>query len=114
MYAIYRGFKDGAAKFVREIRFLVVNAVLIAGVLIVAAIFEVTEIQIESGPIQTQVYALLTWLPFAAVLAAVLAFWRKARRDAPALLAREAAEVAQDGGESQGERYEAGSPTPSP
>ncbi len=113
-YAIYRGFRYGAAAFVREIRFLIVNVILIAGVLIVAATFEVTEIQIELGPVQTQIYALLTWLPFAVVFAAVLVFWRKARKDAPAIVAREAAEAAQNDGGYQGEKDEAGSPAPSP
>ena len=53
-YAIYLGFKRGRGWFVREIRFLLVNIVLIAGMLIVAAVFEVSEIQIASGPPETQ------------------------------------------------------------
>jgi len=121
VYAVYLGFKSGWAKFVREIRFLLVNVVLIAGVLIVAATFEVAEIQIEQGPAQTQVYALLTWIPFVAVFAGVLTFWRRARRAAPALEERDAAEMAQReeaspfiGGQSQpqpqGEKDAAGSP----
>ena len=47
VYAIAAGFSKGWALFVRELRFLVVSVALIGGVLIVAAIFEVTEIQIE-------------------------------------------------------------------
>jgi uncharacterized membrane protein SpoIIM required for sporulation len=123
VYAMYLGFKNGWAKFVREIRFLLVNVILIAGVLIVAAIFEVTEIQFEQGPVQTQAYALLTWIPFVVVFAGVLTFWRRARRAAPALEEREAAEMAQrdqaspfiGGGQVQpqpeSEKDAAGSPT---
>jgi hypothetical protein len=121
VYAMYLGFKSGWAKFVREIRFLLVNIILIAGVLIVAATFEVTEIQIEQGPVQTQVYALLTWIPFVVVFAVVLTFWRRARRDAPALEERDAAEMArkeeasqvmagQGQPQPQGEKDAAGSP----
>jgi len=93
VYAGYRGFKDGWARFVREIRFLIVNIVLIAAVLVVAATFEVTEIQFEQGPPQTQADALLTWLPFVVVLAGFLIFWRRARREGPALEERDAAEM---------------------
>lgn len=120
-YAIYLGFKSGWAKFVREIRFLLVNIILIAGVLIVAATFEVTEIQFEQGPVQTQAYALLTWIPFVVVFAGVLRFWRRARREAPAIEEREAAEMAQNAEVAQalegkgqpqphGEKDAAGSP----
>jgi hypothetical protein len=73
-----------------------VSLILIAGVLIVAATFEVTEIQIESGP--TPAYALLTWIPFVVVFAGVLVYWRRAKRDAPELEARDAAERAQNDG----------------
>ena len=122
VYAMYLGFKSGWARFVREIKFLLVNVILIAGVLIVAATFEVVEIQIEQGPVRTQAYALLTWIPFVVVFAGVLTFWRRARKAAPALEERDAAEMAQReeasqviGGQSQpqpqGEKDAAGSPT---
>jgi uncharacterized membrane protein SpoIIM required for sporulation len=124
VYAVYQGFKSGWARFVREIRFLIVNVIMIAVVLIVAATFEVTEIQIESGPPQTQLLALLTWIPFVVVFWAMLRFWRSAKRDAPALEEQEAAEMAQrelpsqvvtDQGQPQpqGEKDAAGSPTSS-
>jgi hypothetical protein len=71
-----------------------VNVILIAGVLFVAATFEVTEIQIEQGPPETQVYVFLTWLPFILVLAGFLSFWRRARKETPVIEEREAAEMA--------------------
>jgi hypothetical protein len=40
-------------------------------------------------------YALLTWLPFAFVLAGAIVFWKRARRDAPVLESRGAEEVPQ-------------------
>jgi len=118
VYAIFLGFRRGWTMFIREIRFLVVNIILIAGVLIVAAIFEVTEIQFEQGPAQTQAYALLTWIPFVVVFAGVLKFWRSARRDAPAIEEREAEGLAPESNivvvegqpPPQGEKGEAGSP----
>lgn len=122
VYAIYRGFRDGWGWFLREIRYLFVNIILIAGVLIVAATFEVTEIQLEQGP--DPAYALLTWFPFVVVFAGVVIFWRRAKRDAPALEEREAAEFAQSKesqglGEQgqpqpQGEKDAAAGPTSSP
>jgi uncharacterized membrane protein SpoIIM required for sporulation len=96
VYAIYRGFRGGWARFVKEIRFLVVNIILIAIVLTVAAIFEVTEIQIEmltaSAPPTdpSHLYVLLTWLPFVAVFVGVITFWRRARREAPLLESQDA------------------------
>jgi uncharacterized membrane protein SpoIIM required for sporulation len=106
LYAIYVGSKTGWARFRREIKLLVVNAILIAGVLIVAAVFEVTEIQIETltappAPPLESALVFLTWIPFAAVLAGVVSFWRSARRDAPGLEARDAPEVVQNEGESR-------------
>jgi uncharacterized membrane protein SpoIIM required for sporulation len=98
---LYLGFKNGWAYFVRETRFLIVNLILIAGVLATAAIFEVTEIQFEQGPAQTQAYALLTWIPFVAVFAGVLTFWRRAKREAPALEERNAEEMAANEPNSQ-------------
>jgi uncharacterized membrane protein SpoIIM required for sporulation len=95
LYYIYVGFRRGWGRFVREIRFLLVNIFLIAGVLIVAAAFEVTEIQFEQGPAATQPLAFVTWLPFVAVFALEVRFWMKARREAPALEAQEAEELAQ-------------------
>lgn len=93
VYAIYLGFKDGWSRFVREIRYLIVNVMLIALVLIVAATFEVTEIQLEQGPYP--LLSLATWIPFVLVFWVGLRFWRSAKRDAPALEAHEAAEMAQ-------------------
>ncbi len=84
-YNIYLGLKRGRAWFVRELRFLLVNIGLVAGMLIVAAVFEVAEIQIGSGPPETQGLAILTWLPFALVLIVAIRFWRKARQEAPIL-----------------------------
>ena len=76
-------------KIPREITFILVNVALIAGVLIVAAVFEVAEIQLESANASasatslSQVLPLLTWLPFLLVLGGVIVFWRRARREAP-------------------------------
>lgn len=84
-YNIYLGLKRGRGWFLRELRFLLVNIGLIAVMLIVAAVFEVSEIQIASGPPETQPLALLTWLPFLVILVFVIKFWRKARREAPML-----------------------------
>jgi uncharacterized membrane protein SpoIIM required for sporulation len=127
VYAIAAGFSRGWAIFVREIRFLIVSVVLMAGVLAVAAVFEVTEIQIEiltqapAPPIEAAL-VFLTWIPFVLVFAGALSFWRKARREAPELEAREAEETRRQreallgaGGQAppqtQGERDTAGSPT---
>ena len=49
VHAAYIGFRRGWARSLKEIRFLLVNFILIVGVLVVAAIFEVSEIQIASG-----------------------------------------------------------------
>jgi uncharacterized membrane protein SpoIIM required for sporulation len=128
VYGVYLGLSRGREWFAREVRFLLVNLVLIAVVLIVAAIFEVTEIQLEmmfgpTAPPQEQAYVLLTWLPFALVLAGVIVFWRRARREAPALEERDSAAMAADHGAPQvvgdqgppeGEKGAAGSPTSSP
>jgi uncharacterized membrane protein SpoIIM required for sporulation len=96
LYAIYFGLRHGWARFRRELRFLVVNVLLVAGVLIAAAVIEVAEIQLASnfgdiGPF----LALLTWVPFLVLVAGAVAFWRKANRDAPIL---EAEEEARDAG----------------
>jgi uncharacterized membrane protein SpoIIM required for sporulation len=129
LYSIYLGFKIGWMRFVREIRFLFVNFILVAMVLILAAVFEVAEIQIEtmtaSAPPQdpSHAYALLTWLPFLVVFAGVIVFWRRARREAPALEERDSlgrapdegtSQVVGDKGLQQNEKGAAGSPTPSP
>jgi uncharacterized membrane protein SpoIIM required for sporulation len=120
VYAIYLGFKKGSRYFVRELRFLLVTLLLIVGVLIVAALFEVSEIQIATASPDGAFYALLTWLPFGAVFAGVLVFWRRARREAPALEAREEAGDASQSPEDQGrprtegEEDAAGGPAPSP
>jgi len=97
-YAIAVGFGRGWAVFVRELRFLVVSIVLMVGVLMVAAIFEVTEIQIESifappAPPIEEALVFLTWIPFAVVFAGALSFWRRAKIEAPELEAKEAAET---------------------
>jgi uncharacterized membrane protein SpoIIM required for sporulation len=95
LYAIFYGFKHGWARFRRELRFLFVNVLLIGGVLGVAAIFEVAEIQLSSSQdIVVQALALATWLPFLLILAGVIMFWRKARREAPVLEAQEETERA--------------------
>ena len=118
--AIYLGFKKGSRYLVREFRFLVVSLLLIVGVLIVAAVFEVSEIQIASASPEGAFYALLTWLPFAAVFAGAIVFWRRARRDAPQIEAREATGDASRDAEGQrpaqtdGEQGATGSPTYSP
>lgn len=95
IYAIFVGFRRGWARLFKEMRYLVVNLMLIAVVLIVAATFEVTEIQIEQGPRATQPFALLTWIPFVGVFALGLMFWRRARREAPAIEERE---ITEEGG----------------
>ncbi len=127
VYAIAAGFSKGWAIFVRELRFLVVSIILIAGVLIVAAIFEVTEIQIAvltqapAPPIEGAL-VFVTWIPFALVFAGVLSFWRSAKREAPELEAKEAEDARRQadallgpGGQAQpqtqGEKDTAGSPT---
>jgi len=127
LYAVGVGFSRGWAIFVRELRFLVVNTALIAGVLIVAAIFEVTEIQIEiltappAPPIEGALVFLM-WVPFAMVFAGALSFWRKAKIEAPELEAKEAEEARRQADallgvgarappQTQGEKDAAGSPT---
>jgi uncharacterized membrane protein SpoIIM required for sporulation len=116
--AVYFGFKKGPRYFLRELRFLLVSLLLIVGVLVVAALFEVSEIQIATGYPDGAFYALLTWLPFGAVLAGVIVFWRRARRDAPEIEAREASRYgshdSEGQGQTQGEMGAAGSPTHPP
>ncbi len=90
-FAILRGLRVGWMRTASEFRYLIANVILIAGVLLVAATFEVAEIQIEQGPPQTQVYVLLTWLPFVLVFAGFVVFWRRARREAPEIEERDAA-----------------------
>jgi len=107
LYAIFAGFKHGWTAFIREVRFLFVNLMLIAGVLVVAAVFEVTEIQIEMltappAPAIEGALVFLTWIPFVAVFAGALAFWKRARREAPELEARDAAEMTQNAGSLRG------------
>jgi hypothetical protein len=107
LYAIFAGLKHGWGAFVREVRFLLVSLMLIAGVLVVAAVFEVTEIQIEMltappAPAIDGLLVFLTWIPFVAVFAGARAFWKRARREAPELEARDAAEMTQNGGSLQG------------
>ena len=101
VFAIYLGFKKGPRYFVRELRFLLVNLLLIVGVLIVAAVFEVSEIQIATASPEGAFYALLTWLPFAAIFAGVMIFWRRARRDAPEIETREESGDASQNGENE-------------
>ncbi len=106
---IYLGFKKGGGYFMRELRFFLVNLMLIGAVLIVAAVFEVSEIQIASGLAGGAFYALLTWIPFAVLFAGVVSYWRRARRDAPALeeqdAPRDASQVAGEQGEQQPQLY---------
>ncbi len=94
VYAVVRGFRSGWGRLVREVRYLIASVILIACVLVVAATFEVAEIQIEQGPPQTQLFVFLTWLPFALLFAGGLAYWRRARKEAPLIEEREAAEMA--------------------
>ena len=125
-YFVY-AMSRGVTGFLREARFLVVSVMLIAGVLIVAAVFEVAEIQIETAfaapaPLWEQTLVFLTWVPFVAVFVGAMRFWRAARRDAPELEARDAAETARreeappaigghDQPQPQSEEDAAGSPT---
>jgi uncharacterized membrane protein SpoIIM required for sporulation len=127
VYAIAAGFRRGWAVFVKELRFLVVSTVVMAGILFVAAVFEVTEIQIElltqpPAPPAESALVFLMWLPFALLFARALSFWRRARSEAPGLEAKEAEEARREadalmgvGGQAppraQGERDAAGSPT---
>jgi uncharacterized membrane protein SpoIIM required for sporulation len=100
-YAIFTGFRGGWTRLARELRFFVVNILLIAGVLLVAAAFEVSEIQLESSP--QPALAFLTWIPFVLVAVGVVRFWRRARVDAPALEERDASEAAsRAGGQATG------------
>lgn len=112
-YAIGQAFRRGRGRAIKEMWFLVANVILIAIVLLVAAVFEVTEIQIERGPPDIQVYLFATWLPFILVFAGFLTIWRRARREVPAIEEREASErgepvappdsgIAQGGGETPG------------
>jgi len=98
------GLRGGRRGFVNELGKLVVNLILIAGVLIVAATFEVTEIQIQamnaSKPATdpAQLLPLITWIPFAAIAAGAVAFWKRARRDLKGLEERDAAAPAPPSG----------------
>jgi uncharacterized membrane protein SpoIIM required for sporulation len=99
-YAIYLGLRRGWRRFAKEIPFLFVNLILIAGVLSVAAVFEVSEIQIAGSSAEGPFYAFLTWLPFALVFAGVIIFWTRAKKDAPALEESGQPGTAVDGGSS--------------
>ena len=127
VYAFAAGFRRGWAVFVRELRFLVVSVMVIIGVLMVAAIFEVTEIQIElftqppAPPIEGALVFLM-WVPFALLFAGGMSFWRRAKREAPELEAREAEESRREAEalrgvsgrvppQTQGEKDPTGSPT---
>jgi len=85
VHAIYLGFKRGRSYLLRELRFLIVNIVLIAAVLMVAAVFEVSEIQLATAIPGGELVSLLTWVPFAVLFVIVLSFWRRARREAPTI-----------------------------
>jgi uncharacterized membrane protein SpoIIM required for sporulation len=127
VYAIATGFSRGWAVFVKELRFLVVSIVVTAGVLIIAAIFEVAEIQVEiltqpPAPPAEGALVFLAWIPFALLFAGAVSFWRQAKREAPELEAKEAEESRRQaealfgaGGQAppqvQGEKDAAGSPT---
>jgi uncharacterized membrane protein SpoIIM required for sporulation len=93
LYAFYYGFRRGWGRLRREFRFLWVNVMLIGVVLIVAAVIEVTEIQIATifQGTPNESLALLTWIPFFLILVGVAKFWRKAKRDGPMLQAQEEA-----------------------
>jgi uncharacterized membrane protein SpoIIM required for sporulation len=121
-YAIYLGLRRGWGRFAKEIPYLFVNVILIAGVLLVAAVFEVSEIQIAGSSAEGPFYAFFTWLPFAFVLAGAIVFWTRAKRDAPALEGSGPPGTAPDadsppavgGGDLPQYEREAGSPTSSP
>lgn len=93
VYAIGQSFRRGWRRTVKEMRYAIANVIMIALVLLVAAVFEVTEIQLERGPPQTQVYVFATWLPFMLVFLGFLTIWRRARKEAPAIEEREASEI---------------------
>lgn len=72
-----------------EAKLFVTNAALIVLVLIVAALLEVTEIQIEmatttpsGAPTSAAPLVFLTWVPFFAIAWWVLRFWRSSVREA--------------------------------
>ncbi|MDG7020708.1 MAG: stage II sporulation protein M [Nitrososphaerota archaeon] len=75
-----------------EARLFVVNLGLIVLVLIVAAVFEVGEIQIEAAtttasgaPTPEAPVIFLTWVPFFVIVWWVSRFWRASVRDAPSI-----------------------------
>jgi len=103
LYAVYAGFSRGWGVFTREIRFLFVSILSIVGILLIAAVFEVTEIQIEfftqpPAPAAEGLLVLLTWIPFAYVFWKAVSFWRSSRKVASQLEAMDAAEAAQSQG----------------
>jgi uncharacterized membrane protein SpoIIM required for sporulation len=108
-YALFRVARHGWGVFRREVRFLLVNIILIAGVLIVAATIEVTEIQLEAlGSTNFgqagSIIAFLTWIPALVIIAFATRFWRQAKKQAPELEEKEKAEdgVTEEGGVGQG------------
>jgi hypothetical protein len=106
----------------REVPYILANLALIVGMLVVAAVFEVTEIQLEqvgasaSPTSPSQALPLLTWLPFFVVLAVGIVYWRRARREAPALYEREREEATarapQEDLASSGDEGGGGPPSP--
>jgi uncharacterized membrane protein SpoIIM required for sporulation len=108
-YALFRVARRGWGVFRREVRFLLVNIILIAGVLIVAATIEVTEIQLEAlGSANFgqagSIIAFLTWIPALVIIAFATRFWRRAKKQAPELEEKEKAEdgLTEEGGVAQG------------
>jgi uncharacterized membrane protein SpoIIM required for sporulation len=96
-YALFRVARYGRSVFIREVRFLLVNIILIAGVLIVAATVEVTEIQLEAvGSADFgqagSIIAFLTWVPALVIITLAVRFWRRAKKQAPELEEKEKAE----------------------
>ena len=99
------GLRGGRRGLVRELRTLAVNIVLIGGVLAVAAVFEVSEIQIQvmnaSKPATDPIQALplVMWAPWIVIAWGAYRFWNRARREASGLEERDAAAPAPPGGE---------------
>lgn len=114
-YALFRVARHGWGVVRREVRFLLVNIILIAGVLIVAATIEVTEIQLEAAGSAAygqdgSIIAFLTWIPALIIMVFVARFWRRARKQAPMLEEKEKAEdgLTEEGGVAQGPTAEGG------
>jgi uncharacterized membrane protein SpoIIM required for sporulation len=108
-YAFVRVARNGWGVFRREVRFVLVNILLIAIILIVAATIEVTEIQLETAGSAAYgqdgaIIAFLTWIPALIIIGWAIRFWRRARRQAPVLEEKEKVEdgVIEEGGATHG------------